>query len=84
MNIENVKNPVFSNPESSAIDCIVKFDAFAEELPFNASENDTAEHGKALYARLISGEFGPIGEFVPEIPVVTNIPQAIVDGAQAL
>jgi hypothetical protein len=38
----------------------VKFNHFKHEVPFTASPQDVEQHGRALYQRLISGEFGAI------------------------
>jgi hypothetical protein len=48
------------------IDCWVKFNHSKQEVPFTASPEDTEQHGRLLYNRLISGEFGkihPYGSF---------------------
>jgi hypothetical protein len=70
--IENIRNPVFSNDERTAIDCLIKFEEFSEELPFNATSFDSMEHGRLAYQRIMAGEFGEIGEFVEYIPVSAN------------
>ena len=70
--IENIRNPVFSNNEGTAIDCLIKFEEFSEEHPFNATSFDVMEHGKQAYQRIMAGEFGEIGEFVECIPVSIN------------
>jgi hypothetical protein len=38
-----------------------------QKLIFYASPYDTMEYGKDIYNRVIKGEYGEIGEFVPEI-----------------
>ena len=74
LTIENIRNPVFSNNEGNAIECLIKFEEFSEELPFNATSYDTEEHGRQAYQRIMSGEFGQIGEFVviEHIPISAN------------
>lgn len=69
LTIQNIRNPVFSNIEGTAIYCFIKFEEFNEELPFNATSYDTEEHGRQAYQRIMSGEFGQIGDFI----VVENI-----------
>lgn len=84
MKIEYIKNPVFSNADNTAIDCIVKFAEIAEELPFNAMASDNAAHGREAFERLIAGEFGPIGLFVEQLVMDADQPQPISQGTQAL
>ena len=69
LTIEYIRNPVFSNAEGTAIDCLIKFAEFAEEHPFNATSYDSMEHGRQAYERLMAGEFGEIGEFVEYLPI---------------
>lgn len=45
-------------------------------IPFTASPEDSEEHGRALYALAIAGEFGEIVPYVPP-PVVRVIPQQV-------
>jgi len=61
--IQYAKNPKFVNLEKNAIDLIVKFDEFEEELPFTATPYDEMSYGVDLYNRALSGEFGQIEEF---------------------
>lgn len=82
--IENIRNPVFSNIEGTAIDCFIKFAEFSEEYPFNATSYDTMEHGRQAYERIMSGEFGAIGPFVEFIPVDEDQPQPTTTGSQTL
>ena len=85
LTIENIRNPVFSNNEGTAITCFVKFAEFEEEHPFNATSFDPMEHGRLAYQRIMAGEFGEIGEFVEYIPIsvsANNQPQST--GSQVL
>jgi len=36
-------------------------------IPFNATKTDTVDYGREIYARAISGEFGPIQDYVRDI-----------------
>jgi hypothetical protein len=67
---EYIKDCVYANPESTIINCIVKFSKFDIEQPFSANKNDPEEHGREIFARLISGEFGTIAPYVA--PVITK------------
>jgi len=72
MNIEYIKNCVYANNESTVINCLVKFAEFNEEHPFSASPNDPEEHGREIYSRIVSGEFGAISPYIaPIIPEST-------------
>jgi hypothetical protein len=67
--IQHIRNPVFSNNEGTSIDCLIKFEEFSEEHPFNATSFDPMEHGRQAYERIMSGEFGAIGEFIEYLPI---------------
>lgn len=68
MIIQDVKNPIYANENGTVINCLVKFDAFTEYLPFGANPNDPMDYGRELYAELIAGKWGPIAPYVPPIP----------------
>lgn len=78
MEVSYAKQPVFSSFDRSSVDLIVKFSHLAEEVPFTASRNDPAEHGRELYARAISGEFGKVGPYTG----LTPTEQAVADKRQ--
>lgn len=48
------------------IDCWVKFDHIDKEVPFTASPKDVEEHGRDIFLRAVSGEFGTV-EVVPRV-----------------
>jgi hypothetical protein len=55
--------------------------------PFTATTWDSEEHGRLLHARILSGEFGPIGAYVPPAETPSpeaTMPQPAVTGAQTL
>jgi hypothetical protein len=62
--IENAFDPIFRNAEGTIIDCTVVFRGHPA-MPFTATPDDSAAHGRELYAKLIGGEFGPIAPYVP-------------------
>jgi hypothetical protein len=77
--LTSLKNPVWANVEHTLIDCVITTSQFGdEELPFTADPKDVEPHGRALFERIVAGEFGPIGEYVPPPPQPTppsgNIP----------
>jgi hypothetical protein len=77
--LTSLQNPVWSNAEHTRIDCIITTSQFGDEaLPFTADSNDVEPHGRAIFAQIVAGEFGPIGEYVPPPPQPTpssgNIP----------
>jgi hypothetical protein len=79
-NVEYAKNLVYSSEDGSTIDCIIKFDTVAQELPFTASINDVEEHGRAIYQSCIDGVWGAISPYVPppeKAPVATTDPVVI-------
>jgi hypothetical protein len=70
--LTSLKNPVWSNAEPTTIDCIITTSQFGdEELPFTADKNDVEPHGRILFARLVDGEFGSIGDYVDLLKLPT-------------
>jgi hypothetical protein len=66
MNIEiiSVRDPVWSNVTNTQIDCRIRTSAYSEELPFTASPNDPEAHGREIFRRCVSGEFGEILPYI--------------------
>jgi hypothetical protein len=61
------------------IDCEITTSQFgAEVLPFTADQNDVEAHGRAMFADLVAGKYGPIAEYVPPSEPV----QPTIEGAQ--
>lgn len=74
--VESITNPVFIDDSNTRIDCMVKFDTLPMAIPFTADANDVEEHGRAIHAALIAGEFGPIAAYVPPPAPEPSEPQA--------
>lgn len=72
--LEYAKNPVFMSESGDAINLVVKFAEFNEELPFSATSFDPMEHGRDLHTRALAGEFGEVAAYVP--PAVNESGQA--------
>lgn len=71
--ITSVSNPRWANAEQTAIDCEITTSQFGPEaLPFTASANDVEPHGRAIFVRLMAGEFGPIAEYQPPAEQTTD------------
>lgn len=63
-----VINPVWSNAEHTAIDCLVTFEGLGE-VPFTASASDSVAHAVEIFQRASSGDFGVVAAYVePEAP----------------
>ena len=62
--MKNLKQPKFSNFQRTQIDCQIEHEIFGW-IPFTASPDDSEEFGRALYAALLAGEFGPIADYTP-------------------
>jgi hypothetical protein len=69
--LTSLTNPKWDNAEHTAIDCEITTSQFGNEvLPFTASKNDVEAHGRAIFADIVSGKYGPIAEYVaPPAPV---------------
>jgi hypothetical protein len=79
--LTSLTNPRWSNAELTTIDCEITTSQFGDEiLPFTAAKYDVAAHGREIFADLVAGVYGPIGEYVPPPEPV----QPTVNGAQPL
>lgn len=73
-----VANPRWSNAEKTTIDCEITTSQFGDEvLPFTASQNDVEAHGRAIFADLVAGVYGPVADYVPP-PVVPAPPIEVI------
>ena len=82
--LTSVANPRWANADHTLIDCEITTSQFGDEvLPFTADPNDVEAHGRAIYADLVAGKYGPIGEYVPP-PPPPEIEQPTTNGAQTL
>ena len=74
--LTSLTNPVWSNAEQTAIDCLITTSQLgAEVLPFTADQNDVEPHGRAIFADLVAGQYGPIANFAGEL-------QGVAEGKQ--
>ena len=80
MNIIEAKNPKYVTSDKSIIQLDVLFEGFSEYLPFGATADDVEPHGRELYARAVSGEFGEIASGIPEV----SLEEAKVEKLEAL
>ena len=63
--LTSVSNPRWENAEKTAIGCEITTSQFgAEILPFTASQNDVEAHGRAIFADLVAGKYGPVADYV--------------------
>jgi len=74
MKFSKITNPTWANAEHKAIDCAVTFDHIGEPVPFTANPNDTAEHGRMIFAMCEAGECGEVAEYVPQPEPVIETP----------
>lgn len=62
--LTSLSNPRWVNAEHTMIDCEITTSQLGEEvLPFTASPNDVEAHGRAIFADIVAGKYGPIAEF---------------------
>lgn len=67
MEIIEAKNPKYLTSDKSIIQLDVLFEGFSDYLPFGATADDVEPHGRELYARAVSGEFGEVVSGIPEV-----------------
>ena len=61
--LTSLTNPVWVDHAHTRINCIITVSTFGDEkLPFTASPTDVEAHGRAIFADLVAGKYGPIGE----------------------
>ena len=79
--LTSVSNPRWADAEHTMIDCTITTSQLGDVvLPFTASPTDIEAHGRAIFADLVAGVYGPIAEYVaPPEPE-----QPTVEGAQTL
>lgn len=76
--VTSVSNPVWANAEQTLINCDITVEQYpGEVLPFTASPDDIAEHGRKIYADSVAGMYGAVGAYVaPVIPAEANKAEA--------
>lgn len=71
----SVATPRWANVEQTLINCEITTSQFGDEvLPFTADQNDVEAHGRAIFADLVAGKYGPVAEYVPPPPPPTATP----------
>lgn len=62
VNIEvlSVRSPQWVDERHTSINCLIRTNTLAEEVPFTASSHDPEPHGREVFARCIAGDFGEI------------------------
>ena len=62
-----VRNCKYVKADNSVIDCEAKFshlgDSSQDWLPFTATNSDTEEHGRVIYANAVKGDYGTVTAF---------------------
>ena len=86
--LTSLSNPQWIDENHSAIYCEITTSQFGDEvLPFTAAPHDVEAHGRAIFADLVAGKYGPIAEYVyVELPIPDGAlgQQPTVEGAQTL
>jgi len=70
--VESITDIVYRTEDKQHINCKVKFAEFNEIHPFTASITDIEDHGVNIYNDIVSGKYGPIGDYVPPPPPTTE------------
>ena len=82
--LTSLTNPVWANAKHTAANCNITTSQFGDELlPFTADQNDVEPHGRAIFADIVAGAYGAIGEYVaPPEPIIQE--QPATTGSQTL
>jgi hypothetical protein len=69
--LTSLTNPRWANAEKTMIDCEITTSQFGNEvLPFTASPTDCEPHGRAIFADIVAGKYGPIAELIENANLV--------------
>ena len=72
MKITSATNLQWGNAEHTIVNMNVTFEHTGlEVLPFTANQNDFAQHGKDIFNRAVSGEWGTIAEYTEPVDTRT-------------
>jgi len=61
--------PRFANESRQSIVLNVQLPGMGQAVEFHATPDDEEPHGRELYARALAGEFGPVADPHPPVPV---------------
>lgn len=67
--ILSVRNPQWANEDGTAINCLVRTNTLHQEVPFTATPYDSEAHGREIFDRCLTREFGDIA------PMESNPPK---------
>jgi len=82
--LTSLTKPIWSNAEHTAINCLITTSQFGEEiLPFTADQNDVESHCRGIFADIVAGTYGAIGEYVA-LPESATQEQPATTGSQTL
>jgi hypothetical protein len=71
MEYTNVKNPVWSNAEKTAVNCEVIFPSVSQEyLPFTAVPEGDYDYTHQIFEDCKNGEYGEVGAYEPPPPYI--------------
>lgn len=79
--LQYAKNPIWNDEQGNQILLTVKWEEFAEEMPFTATPYDTESWGRELFANAKNGNYGEVKPYEP--PVILP-PTATVNKATAI
>lgn len=78
LTVEYATDPVWADEEHTEINLMVKFEEFADVVPFTASPNDTyTTYGPELFANAEAGDYGPVDPYVPPPTILSISPKTL-------
>lgn len=72
INYRDVREPHWSSSECSSINCQGFFEHLGYEVPFTASPLDSELHGREIFERCLSGEFGAVASAKLDAPALVH------------
>lgn len=72
MNYTLVHSPRWTDPSHTCLEVKVTFEGLGE-VPFGCRGENDSDYGMEIFARTVSGEFGPIAPYVAPVPTSAEI-----------
>ena len=83
----SARNLIWTKQDQTEFDCIARFDTIGGEVPFTCSFSETQkyDHVLTIWDKAMSGDLGPISDYVPPpepTPITAAVDQPVSQGAE--
>lgn len=76
MRYSDVISPEWGNESHTIVNCQVKFANFSDYIPFTASPEDSALHGKKIFTECANGTWGDISAYIAPVRTAADYRRA--------